>query len=144
MISSLDAFRTYIQSCEPYSTKLALSNFKNCDSIICVGANRDWYPLLVGANISNTKIYVFECNSRIFAELAENVKENDSNIELAAFAVGEAVSRADLFLPLNHNKDMATLFPFGRARSNASIVESVSVTSLDIYFDQRIGDFCGN
>jgi FkbM family methyltransferase len=141
LISSRDAFRTYIQSCEPYTTKLVLSNFQNLDSFICVGANRGWYPLLVGTNNSSTKIYAFECNSRIFDELAENVRENDLNIELAAFAIGEAVSRADLFMPLNGNEGMATLFPVGGARSNASMVESVSVTSLDAYFNQRVGDF---
>lgn len=141
LVSSRDAFPTYIQSSEPYTTKLVFSNSQKLDSIICVVADSGWHPLLVGANNNSTKTYAFECNSRMFDELAENVRESDSNVELAAFAIGEAVLRADLFMPLNHNKGMATLLPVGRARSNASIVESVIVTSLDVYFDQRVGDF---
>jgi FkbM family methyltransferase len=141
LISSRDAFRTYIQSCEPYTTKFVLTNFHSLDSFICVGANRGWYPLLVGTKNSRTKIFAFECNSRIFDELAENVKENNLNVELIPLAVGEHVSRADLFMPLNGNEGMATLFPIGGAHSNASIVESVGVTSLDAYFDQRMAGF---
>lgn len=140
-ISSRDAFRTYVSSCEPYTTKFIMRNFQDLDTFVCVGANRGWYPLLVGTNNRETKIFAFECNSKIFEELLENIKENNLKVESIPLAVGERVSRADLFMPLNGNDGMATLFPIGGEQSNASVVENVNVTSLDAYFSHQLRDF---
>ena len=140
-ISSRDAFRTYISSCEPYTTKIIMSNFQDLDTFICVGANRGWYPLLVGTNNRDTKIFAFECNSKIFEELSENILENNLKVESIPLAVGEKDSQAELFMPLNGNEGMATLFPIGGERSNASVVENVNVTSLDAYLSHHLRDF---
>ena len=141
LISSRDAFRTYISSCEPFTTKIILDNFKNVDTFVCVGANRGWYPLVVGSMSRDTKIFAFECNSKIFRELTENVAQNSLNIELSQLAVGEKISNAKLFMPHDGNEGMATLFPIGGEHSNASIIESVNVTTLDDYFFYNMKNF---
>jgi len=141
LISSRDSLRTFVSSCEPYTTKFILSNFNNLDTFICVGANRGWYPLLMGTNNRNTRIFAFECNSRIFEELMENTAENNLSVEIVGLAVGEKSSSADLFMPLNGNEGMATLFPIGGQDSDASIVENVNITSLDSYFSHKMKDF---
>jgi len=96
---------------------------------------------LVGANNRETKIFAFECNSKIFQELSENITENNLEVELIPLAVGEKVSQAELFMPFNGNEGMATLFPIGGEQSNASVVENVNVTSLDTYFSHQLRDF---
>jgi FkbM family methyltransferase len=141
LISSRDAFRTYISSCEPYTTKVIIENFKYVDTFVCVGANRGWYPLVVGYKNRDTKVYAFECNSRIFRELAENVRQNSLNIELSQLAVGEKISNAKLFMPLDGNDGMATLFPIGGEQSSASIIENVNITTLDDYFAYNTKNF---
>lgn len=141
LISSRDAFRTFVSSCEPFTTKIIMRNFCDLDTFVCVGANRGWYPLLVGTRNRDTKIFAFECNSEIFTELCQNISENSLGIESIRLAVGEKNTEADLFMPLNGNEGMSTLFPVGGGLSRASIVEKVKVTSLDAYFNQKMQDF---
>ena len=89
MISSRDSLGTYLSSCESFTTKLVLSQAPELDAFICVGANRGWYPLVIGVKNQNARIVAFECNSSIYAELTQNVIENGNHCELYPFAIGE-------------------------------------------------------
>jgi len=131
MISSRDALSTYLSSCEPFTTKLVLSRVANLDSFICVGANRGWYPLVVGARNKKIQIVSFECNSVIYDELKQNILQNSNQSKLNHLAISDYFGEADLFMPINGNDGMSTLYPVGGRSQNASRVECVSVTTLD-------------
>ena len=141
MISSRDALSTYLSSCEPFTTKLVLSRAANIDSFICVGANRGWYPLVVGARSKKVRIVSFECNSSIYEELSQNISDNGNQSELHCFAIGDYVAEADLYMPKNGNEGMSTLYPVGEQRQNASIVERVNVTTLDACLVDKLATF---
>jgi len=137
MISSQGALNTYLYSCEPYTTKLVSSMAANIDSFICVGANRGWYPLVVGVKSKKIRIESFECNSAIYEELSQKIEQNGNQSELHRFAIGDHVGEAILYMPINGNEGMSTLYPVGEQKQNASIVERVNLTTLDAYsFDQ--------
>ena len=141
MISSRDALSTFLSSCEPFTTKLLLSQANNLDTFICVGANRGWYPLVVGARNKNLRVIAFECNSLIYNELSENIFENSNRSELYRFAIGEHITTSNLFMPKDGNEGMSTLFPVGKQRSDASIIERVNVTTLDVCLTDSFASF---
>jgi len=141
MINSRDALSTFLSSCEAFTTKLILSEALNLDTFICVGANRGWYPLVVGARNKNLRIAAFECNSLIYDELQENVAKNGNQSELYRFAIGDHVTKSDLFMPKNGNSGMSTLYPVGKQRSGASIIERVNVTTLDACLTDSFASF---
>ena len=130
-ISSRDALNTYLSSCEAFTTRMVLSQADKLDTFISLGANRGWYPLVVGVKSTKTRIVAFECNSSIFAELNQNISENNNQAELYPFAVGDAVKTADLYMPKISNEGMSTLFPIQSEYRDASIIERVNVTTLD-------------
>jgi len=137
MISSRDALHTFLSSCEPFTTKLVSSMAANIDSFICVGANRGWYPLVVGVKSKKIRIESFECNSAIYEELSQNIEQNGIQSELHRLAISDHVGEAILYMPINGNSGMSTLYPVGEQKQNASIVERVNLTTLDAYlFDQ--------
>ena len=141
MISSRDALSTYLSSCEAFTTKLVISQAGNIDSFICVGANRGWYPMVVGARNKNVRIVAFECNSSIYDELSHNISENANQSELYRFAIGDQVTKSDLYMPKNGNEGMSTLYPVGNNRSDASIIERVNVTTLDVCLADNFATF---
>ena len=132
MISSRDALNTYLSSCEAFTTKLVLSRATQIDSFICVGANRGWYPLAVGAMNKTLKIIAFECNTSIYNELNKNVNENSNQSELFKFAISDHVATADLYMPIGGNEGMATLHPIDSQIRQALVIEKVNLTTLDV------------
>ena len=141
MVSSRETLSTYLSSCEPFTTKLVLSQVGNIDFFICVGANRGWYPLVVGANNKEVRIAAFECNSSIYNELSRNVSENGNQSELYRFAIGDQVTKSDLYMPKNGNEGMSTLHPVGKQSQDTSIVERVNVATLDACLVDNFGTF---
>jgi FkbM family methyltransferase len=141
MISSRDALSTYLSSCEAFTTRIVLSRAASLDSFICVGANRGWYPLAVGAKNKMVRIVAFECNSSIFGELSQNVVENGNQSDLFKFAIGDQVAQKPLYMPKNGNEGMSTLYPSGEEKNEASIVELVNSTTLDVCLLDRFGTF---
>jgi|688.fasta_scaffold480336_1 FkbM family methyltransferase len=130
-ISSRDALNTYLSSCEALTTRMVLSQADKLDTFICLGANRGWYPLVVGVKSTKIRIVAFECNSSIFAELDQNISENNNQAELHPFAIGDAIKTADLYMPKISNEGMSTLFPIESEYRDASFIERVNVTTLD-------------
>jgi FkbM family methyltransferase len=132
MISSRDALATYLSNCEAFTTKLVLLQADELDSFICVGANRGWYPLVIGAKNMKTRIVAFECNSSIYDELTQNIIENGNQSKLYRSAIGDHVARVDLYMPKNGNEGMSTLYPMGEKKPEASLIERVDLTTLDV------------
>jgi FkbM family methyltransferase len=131
MIGSRDALGTYLSSCEAFTTRIVLSQANDLDSFVCVGANRGWYPLLVGARNKKAQIIAFECNSSIYEELNQNIAENCNQANLYQFAISDRVSKAELYMPKNGNEGMSTLHPIAKHKNKASIIELVNLTTLD-------------
>lgn len=138
LMSSRDSLSTYLTSCEPFTTKVILSQVDEFDSFVCIGANRGWYPLLVGAKNKQIQLFAFECNSAIYDELSQNISKNRNQAELFRFAIGESDSQKNLFMPQGGNEGMSTLYPIGNQKNGASIVEVVNVTSLDTCLKETI------
>ena len=141
MVSSRETLSTYLSSCEAFTTKLVLSQVGKIDFFICVGANRGWYPLVVGANNKEVRIAAFECNSSIYDDLSRNVSENGNQSELYRFAIGDQVTKSDLYMPKNGNEGMSTLHLVGTYNQDASIIERVNVTTLDACLADNFGTF---
>lgn len=130
-VSSRDSLSTYLTSCEAFTTKIVLSQAPNVDTFICVGANRGWYPLAFGSKNKNARIYAFECNSSIYRDLSENISKNRNQSRLSKFAIGDHFGDSNLYMPLDGNDGMSTLYPVGKQRVDASFIERVEVTTLD-------------
>ena len=138
-VSSRDSLNTYLSSCEPFTTEIVVSLASKLETFICIGANRGWYPLVVGSRNVATRILAFECEPRIFTELTENISMNGNKSELFQFAIGDHDYEANLYMPNNGNGGMSTLYPMQAQLSEASIIESVIVTTLDSYFLEKNG-----
>lgn len=136
-ISTRDALNTYLSSCEAFTTRLVLSQANKIDTFISLGANRGWYPLVAGVKSTKTQIIAFECNSLIFRELSQNISINNNQTELFSFALGDAVKTADLFKPKISNEGMSTLFPVANEIRDATFIERVNVTTLDVTLSDR-------
>jgi len=111
------------------------------DSFICVGANRGWYPLAVGAMNKTLKIMAFECNTSIYDELNKNIVENSNQSELFKFAISDHVGIADLYMPVSGNEGMSTLHPIGKQIHQALIIEKVNLTTLDVCLVDKLATF---
>jgi FkbM family methyltransferase len=136
-ISTRDSLKTFLSNCEPYTSKLVSQIAPGIDTFICVGANRGWYPMLVRTKNTDCIIFAFECNSKIYLELDENMKENDSNVRLVKKAVGKTFGSSYLFLPKDGNEGMSTLYLSQAAEREASELEIVEVIDLDLFFQSQ-------
>ena len=136
-VSSRDSLKTFLFNCEMYTSKLVSQISPGIDTFICVGANRGWYPMLVRTRNADCMIFAFECNSSIYLELEENLKENDANVQLVKKAVGRTRGSSSLFLPKDGNDGMSTLFPLADTKSEALELEIVDVIDLDFFFENQ-------
>jgi FkbM family methyltransferase len=130
-IKSLDSLRTFLTSCEPFTTTLITSQANEFDTFICIGANRGWYPLVATTKNTNIKVIAFECNSSIFKELEQNILINRRNVKLLSTAIGSQNTTLKLYMPHDGNEGMSTLFPIREPLNNADLIETVLVTTLD-------------
>lgn len=130
-VGSRESLNTYLASCEPYTTKIILSQADNLDTFICVGANQGWYPLVVGARNIRTRILAFECNSSTFRELCQNISINKNKCELYQLAIGDYDGGANLYIPNKGNQGMSTIYPIGKQVSDFSTIERIVVSTLD-------------
>ena len=130
-VGSRDTLRTYLTSCEPFTTKLVTLLGADIQSFICVGANRGWYPLVLGVKSKELKIFAFECNSVIFDDLFQNVTSNSNQSHLFEFAIGEKEALEPIYMPVGGNEGMSTLYPQEDFSGNVGLIEFVNVRTLD-------------
>ncbi|MDP1720711.1 MAG: FkbM family methyltransferase [Candidatus Nanopelagicaceae bacterium] len=136
-IDSRESLWTYLTSCEKYTTKLIQMNSPRLNTFICIGANRGWYPLLVGLGNKQVRIFAFEPNTTTFEILERNVNSNDNQTELYKGALGEREGSANLFTYPASNDGMCTLYPTTQIGENPTVLEEVSVESLDHFLEGR-------
>jgi FkbM family methyltransferase len=137
-IQSRDAFRTYLSSCEPFTTKLVTLLGGDAQSFICVGANRGWYPLALGAKSKVLQIFAFECNTLIFDSLLQNITSNSNQSQLFEFAIGDKEAHEPIYMPTGGNEGMSTLYPQEDVSSNLGLIEFVNVQTLDASLAQHL------
>lgn len=137
-IDSRESLWTYLTSCEKYTTRIVLSIVSNLDTFICIGANRGWYPLLVGQKSKKVRIIAFEPNTLTNQILKENVATNENQCEIFPLAIGETESNASLFQYTTKNDAMCTLYPTIEMGENPYILENISVESLDFFVKRNL------
>jgi len=136
-IDSRESLWTYLTSCEKYTTRLIQMNSLHLDTFVCIGANRGWYPLLVGQGNKRARIVAFEPNTMTFGILKGNVLANQNQCELHREAIGETEGNADLFSYPASNDGMCTLYPTTQIGEDPTVLEEVSVESLDHFLEGR-------
>lgn len=137
-VQSRDALRTYLASCEPFTTKLVTLLGNDAQSFICVGANRGWYPLVLGAKSKAIQIFAFECNTLIFRSLLNNITANSNQSQIFEFAIGEKEANEAIYMPTGGNEGMSTLYPQEDVLSKLSPIEFVNVRTLDSSLAQHL------
>ena len=136
-ISTRNSLKTYISSCESFTSRILLSRSSTMTSFICVGANLGWYPLLLGAQNKEIEIYAFECHPEFFDLLKKNVLNNSSIIECSDFAISNSDSLKPLYMPIDGNDGMSTLYPAKDETDTNLVVAQVTLTTLDKYFEGK-------
>ena len=130
-ISSRDSLRTFLTSCEPFTTTLVTLKAIEFNTFICIGANRGWYPLVAVTKNKDIKVIAYECNSSIFKDLEQNISINNHKLDLHKVAIGSQNTELKLYMPHNGNEGMSTLYPLDEAVDYATHIETVVVTTLD-------------
>ncbi len=136
-VISKNALKTYISSCEPFTSKVLMSRASEISTFICVGANIGWYPLLIGTQNESTEMFAFECNPEFFSHLQANMLNNEIVINCSSRGISNKESLESLFIPVNGNDGMSTLYPAENETSSDLFIAKVEVTSLDSFFQGR-------
>lgn len=140
-IDSRESLHTYLASCEVFTSKLLSSSSHEWDSFVCIGANRGWYPLLLGQFNSKIEIVAFECNSKTLKLLENNLSENHSRAKVFEIAIGQHQSKVKLYGYPNSNDGMSTLYPTLENGLISEAVEDVEVDTLDSLLINNEYDF---
>ena len=133
-IDSREALWTYLSSCESFTSKVVIEVAQKVETAICIGANRGWYPLLIGQVNSGCDIYAFEPNSKTFDLLKSNIDSNAVSINSHNFAIGKTSSLRDIYAYENANDGMTTLHPSSTIANSFAKIERVEVKALDSVF----------
>ncbi len=139
-LHSRESLWTFLVSCEKLTTKNLIRELHNADTLICIGANFGWYPLVSASTYPALKIFGFECNSGVRNRFKENVKLNNYQVTIANFAVSDHEGRLNLYMPIVGNDGMSTLYPVRGVGSDVRLVEEVLCTTLDIYFENILSE----
>ncbi len=130
-IDSKSSLQTYLASCEKMTTRIISDLAKHSDLIICVGANRGWYPLLAAKINSDAEVHAYEPNSSTFTFLEKNVQLNHASLTTHKLGLGPKSTSTGLYGYSNANDGMSTLYPthdFGMAYEK---IEEIEVVTLD-------------
>jgi FkbM family methyltransferase len=133
-IDSREALWTYLSSCESFTSEVVIEVAQKIETAICIGANRGWYPLLIGQVNSGCDIYAFEPNSKTFDLLLSNIDSNSVSINSHNFAIGKTSSHRDMYAYENANDGMTTLHPSSAIANSFEKIEKVEVKTLDSVF----------
>ena len=130
-LDSRESLHTYLSSCEKFTTKVVLDLARNLNFVVCVGANRGWYPLLVSELRPHIEIHAYEPNSLTFSILEKNVELNNASVALHKIGIGGSKRVTDLFGYPDSNDGMATLYPTNKFASKYERLEQIEIRSLD-------------
>lgn len=130
-LGSRESLWTYLSSCEKFTTKVVLDLARNLNFVVCVGANRGWYPLLVSELHPHIEIHAYEPNSLTHSLLEKNVSINHASVTLHKIGIGSSMRVTDIFGYPDANDGMATLYPTNRFASKYEKLEQIEIRSLD-------------
>ncbi len=131
VLDSKESLSTYLSSCEKFTTKVISDFAKDLDFVVCVGANRGWYPLLLSAIRPDIKIHAYEPNSKTYLMLERNVEVNQAPVSLHRLGIGRSKGVTDIFGYPDSNDGMATLYPTNWFDSKYEKLEQIEIRSLD-------------
>lgn len=104
---------------------------KNLNFIVCVGANRGWYPIVASELRPGIEVHAYEPNSLIYRMLEENMKLNGGTVATHKIGIGSSSRVADIFDYPDANDGMATLYPTNYFASKYEKLEQIEIRSLD-------------
>lgn len=130
-LDSRESLSTYLSSCEKFTTKVISDLARNLDFVVCVGANRGWYPLLVSELRPHIEIHAYEPNSATYGMLKKNVELNHSSATLHKIGVGVNERFSDIFGYPDANDGMATLYPTNWFASKYEKLEQIEIKTID-------------
>jgi FkbM family methyltransferase len=130
-LDSKESLSTYLSSCEKFTTKVVSDLAKNLNFVVCVGANRGWYPLLVSELRPRIEIHAYEPNSLTYSMLQRNVDLNHASVALHKIGIGSSMRVTDIFGYPDANDGMATLYPTNQFASKYERLEQIEIRSLD-------------
>ena len=130
-LDSRESLATYLTSCEKFTTRIISDLAKDLSFMVCIGANRGWYPLLVSKLSPHIKIHAYEPNSMTYLILKKNIEINHANVTLHKIGIGLETGVANLFGYTDANDGMATLYPTNWFGSKYEKLEQIEMQSID-------------
>lgn len=130
-LDSKESLSTYLSSCEKFTTKIISDLARNLDFVVCVGANRGWYPLVLSELRPHIDIHAYEPNSVTYSLLEGNVERNRAPISLHKIGIGSRSGVTDIFGYPDANDGMATLYPTNRFSTKYEKLEQIEVRPID-------------
>lgn len=131
VLDSRVSLSTYLSSCEKFTTKVVSDLAKDLNFVVCVGANRGWYPLLVSELRPHIEIHAYEPNSVTYSMLERNVELNHASVALHKIGIGSSKRVTEIFGYPDANDGMATLYPTNWFASRYEKLEQIEIRSLD-------------
>ena len=130
-LDSRESLSTYLSSCEKFTSKVISDLARNLNFVVCVGANRGWYPLLVSQLRPQIQIHAYEPNSLTYAMLEKNIGLNNASVTLHKIGIGDKARLTDIFGYPDANDGMATLYPTNWFAAKYEKLEQIEIQSLD-------------
>jgi FkbM family methyltransferase len=130
-LDSRETLSTYLSSCEKFTTRIISDLAKDLNFVVCIGANRGWYPLLVNKLNPHIEIHAYEPNSLTYLILEKNIEINHATVKLHKIGIGLESRVANLFGYTNANDGMATLYPTNRFGNRYEKLEQIEMQSID-------------
>jgi FkbM family methyltransferase len=130
-LDSRESLLTYLTSCERFTTRIISDLVKDLNFVVCIGANRGWYPLLVNKLGPHIKIHAYEPNSLTYLSLEKNIEINHAEVTLHKIGIGLESRVANLFGYIDANDGMATLYPTNWFGIKYERLEQIEMQSID-------------
>ena len=130
-LDSRESLSTYLYSCEKFTTRIISDLAKDLNFVVCIGANRGWYPLLVNKLSPHIEIHAYEPNSLTYLILEKNIEINHATVKLHKIGIGLESRVANLFGYTNANDGMATLYPTDQFGNRYKKLEQIEMQSID-------------
>jgi len=131
VLDSRESLSTYLTSCEKFTTKVVSDLARDLHFVVCVGANRGWYPLLVSELRSHIEIHAYEPNSLTYSMLENNIELNHSKVTLHKIGIGSSNRVSEIFGYPDANDGMATLYPTNWFDTKFEKLERIEIRTLD-------------
>lgn len=123
----------YLGTYEPQDSRLVQRYLSPGNTFVDVGANFGYYSLMAASVVGNSgRVIGFEPNPELCDHLRGTIEKNKIvNVTVEQAGVSDQAGHADLFLPIEHGNNTATMVP---NRGGAPL--RVPVVTLDEYLNR--------